>query len=237
MIDLKDIEIGYDYDKSLFSIDNIQLEKGQLYALIGANGKGKTTFLKTLVGEINPFKGEVIIDQLSQTKLSRIEKAKKVAFVTSKQQEVEFLKVIDFIRLGRTPYTNLFGKLTIQDEEIVEKVISQLNIDHLSHLFTNQISDGEKQLVAIAKSLAQETDIIILDEPTAFLDYSNRMIVLNLLKQVAENYQKCILFSSHDIDSVLELNTSILLLNQYQKQLNQFSSDMINKAEIISQAF
>ena len=235
MIDLKDIKIGY--DKSLFSIDKIQLEKGQLYALIGANGKGKTTFLKTLVGEINPFKGEVIIDQLSQTKLSRIEKAKKVAFVTSKQQEVEFLKVIDFIRLGRTPYTNLFGKLTIQDEEIVEKVISQLNIDHLSHLFTNQISDGEKQLVAIAKSLAQETEIIILDEPTAFLDYSNRMIVLNLLKQVAENYQKCILFSSHDIDSVLELNTSILLLNQYQKQLNQFSSDMINKAEIISQAF
>jgi iron complex transport system ATP-binding protein len=235
LIDLKDIKIGY--DKSLFSIDKIQLEKGQLYALIGANGKGKTTFLKTLVGEINPFKGEVIIDQLSQTKLSRIEKAKKVAFVTSKQQEVEFLKVIDFIRLGRTPYTNLFGKLTIQDEEIVEKVISQLNIDHLSHLFTNQISDGEKQLVAIAKSLAQETDIIILDEPTAFLDYSNRMIVLNLLKHIAEDYQKCILFSSHDIDSVLELNTSILLLNQHQKELNQFSSDTINKAEIISQSF
>ena len=235
MIDLKDIEIGY--DKSLFSIDNIQLEKGQLYALIGANGKGKTTFLKTLVGEINPFKGEVIIDQLSQTKLSRIEKAKKVAFVTSKQQEVEFLKVIDFIRLGRTPYTNLFGKLTIQDEEIVAKVISQLNIDHLSHLFTNQISDGEKQLVAIAKSLAQETYIIILDEPTAFLDYSNRMIVLNLLKQIAEDYKKCILFSSHDIDSVLELNTSVLLLNQHQKQMNQFSSETINKAEIISQAF
>jgi iron complex transport system ATP-binding protein len=235
LIDLKDIEIGY--GKSLFRIDNLQLEKGQLYALIGANGKGKTTYLKTLVGEINPFKGEVLIDQLSQTKISRIEKARKVAFVPSKQEEVEFLKVIDFIRLGRTPYTNLFGKLTIQDEEIVSKVISQLNIEHLSHLFTNQISDGEKQLVAIAKSLAQETDIIILDEPTAFLDYSNRMIVLNLLKQIAADYQKCILFSSHDIDSILELNTSILLLNQHQKQLTLFSENTISKQEIISNSF
>ena len=99
------------------------------------------------------------------------------------------------------------------------------------------MSDGEKQRCLIARALVQDTPFILLDEPTAFLDYSNRMIVLNLLKHIAEDYQKCILFSSHDIDSVLELNTSILLLNQHQKELNQFSSDTINKAEIISQSF
>ena len=235
MIDLQNIEIGFKH--KLFEIENISLVKGNLYVLIGANGRGKTTFLKTLIGEVPSLKGHVLINKKVVKEMSRVDKSKNFTFVGSKQQDVDFLKVKDYVALGRVPYTNLLGTNTLRDIEKVNSALGQLGITHLQDKFTNELSDGEKQLVAIAKSLAQETDIIILDEPTAFLDYSNRMIVLNLLKQIAAKYQKCILFSSHDIDSILELNTSILLLNQHQKQLTLFSENTISKQEIISQAF
>ena len=235
MIDLQNIEIGFKH--KLFEIENISLVKGNLYVLIGANGRGKTTFLNTLIGEVPSLKGDVLINKKVVKEMSRTDKSKHVTFVGSKQQDVDFLKVKDYVALGRVPYTNLLGTNTLRDIEKVNSALGQLGITHLQDKFTNELSDGEKQLVAIAKSLAQETDIIILDEPTAFLDYSNRMIVLNLLKQIAAKYQKCILFSSHDIDSILELNTSILLLNQHQKQLTLFSENTISKQEIISNSF
>ena len=166
MIDLKQIEIGH--KSPLFIIDNLQLLKGKMYALIGANGSGKTTFLQSIIGINKPLKGDVIISGEPILKLNRIQKAKTISFVGSKFDGVDYLKTKDFIALGRTPYTNALGRLNKSDLEVVNETIELLQLQVLQDKFTTELSDGERQLSAIARAITQQTDIIILDEPTAF---------------------------------------------------------------------
>lgn len=235
MIQLQNIDIGF--HEKLFEIENLSLEKGSVYVLIGANGKGKTTFLKTLIGEVKPLKGDVIINRKRLKEMSRLDKSKYLSFVGSKQQDVDFLKVNEYVSLGRVPYTNLIGSKTLNDIEKVKVALDTLEITHLQDKFTNELSDGEKQLAAIAKAIAQETDIIILDEPTAFLDYANRVLVLNLLKEIAVSLNKVVLFSSHDIDTVLEQEVKLLIIDKANKKLKSFIPNLLSKEDVIRMAF
>lgn len=235
MIQLQNIDIGF--HEKLFEIENLSLEKGSVYVLIGANGKGKTTFLKTLIGEVKPLKGDVIINKKRLKEMSRLDKSKYLSFVGSKQQDVDFLKVNEYVSLGRVPYTNLIGSKTLNDIEKVKVALETLEITHLQDKFTNELSDGEKQLAAIAKAIAQETDIIILDEPTAFLDYANRVLVLNLLKEIAVSLNKVVLFSSHDIDTVLEQEVKLLIIDKANKKLKSFIPNLLSKEDVIRMAF
>ena len=235
MIQLQNIDIGF--HEKLFEIENLSLEKGSVYVLIGANGKGKTTLLKTLIGEVKPLKGDVIINKKRLKEMSRLDKSKYLSFVGSKQQDVDFLKVNEYVSLGRVPYTNLLGSKTLNDTEKVKVALETLEITHLQDKFTNALSDGEKQLAAIAKAIAQETDIIILDEPTAFLDYANRVLVLNLLKEIAVSLNKVVLFSSHDIDTVLEQEVKLLIIDKANKKLKSFIPNLLSKEDVIRMAF
>lgn len=235
MIRFNQTKIGYIHE--LFSIDQIELKSGFLYCLIGSNGAGKTTLLETITGEINSFKGEVLVNSNSIQKLKRNEKSKIISFVNSKFDGVDFLKVYNYIALGRTPYTNFLGRLTKQDKKIINQSIQSLNIQRLSEKFTNEISDGEKQMASIARALTQETDIIILDEPTAFLDYANRKLVMLTLQKIAKELNKCILVSTHDLDLCLEVNAEILIINKKVKKLELFSSNQLTKEEIIEKGF
>ena len=235
MIQLQNIDIGF--HEKLFEIENLSLEKGSVYVLIGANGKGKTTLLKTLIGEVKPLKGDVIINKKRLKEMSRLDKSKYLSFVGSKQQDVDFLKVNEYVSLCRVPYTNLLGSKTLNDTEKVKVALDTLGITHLQDKFTNELSDGEKQLAAIAKAIAQETDIIILDEPTAFLDYANRVLVLNLLKEIAVSLNKVVLFSSHDIDTVLEQEVKLLIIDKANKKLKSFIPNLLSKEDVIRMAF
>ena len=235
MIQLQNIDIGF--HEKLFEIENLSLEKGSVYVLIGANGKGKTTLLKTLIGEVKPLKGDVIINKKRLKEMSRLDKSKYLSFVGSKQQDVDFLKVNEYVSLGRVPYTNLIGSKRLNDIEKVKVALETLEITHLQDKFTNALSDGEKQLAAIAKAIAQETDIIILDEPTAFLDYANRVLVLNLLKEIAVSLNKVVLFSSHDIDTVLEQEVKLLIIDKANKKLKSFIPNLLSKEDVIRMAF
>jgi len=235
MIQLQNIDIGF--HEKLFEIENLSLEKGSVYVLIGANGKGKTTLLKTLIGEEKPLKGDVIINKKRLKEMSRLDKSKYLSFVGSKQQDVDFLKVNEYVSLGRVPYTNLLGSKTLNDIEKVKVALETLEINHLQDKFTNELSDGEKQLAAIAKAIAQETDIIILDEPTAFLDYANRVLVLNLLKEIAVSLNKVVLFSSHDIDTVIEQEVKLLIIDKANKELKSFIPNLLSKEDVIRMAF
>lgn len=235
MIQLQNIDIGF--HEKLFEIENLSLEKGSVYVLIGANGKGKTTLLKTLIGEVKPLKGDVIINKKRLKEMSRLDKSKYLSFVGSKQQDVDFLKVNEYVSLGRVPYTNLLGSKILNDIEKVKVALETLEITHLQDKFTNELSDGEKQLAAIAKAIAQETDIIILDEPTAFLDYANRVLVLNLLKEIAVSLNKVVLFSSHDIDTVLEQEVKLLIIDKANKKLKSFIPNLLSKEDVIRMAF
>jgi iron complex transport system ATP-binding protein len=235
MIDLKQIEIGH--KTHLFSIDNIQLLKGKMYALIGANGSGKTTFLQSIIGINKPLKGEVIISGEPILKLNRIQKAKTISFVGSKFDGVDYLKTKDFIALGRTPYTNALGRLNKFDLEVVNETIELLQLQVLQDKFTTELSDGERQLSAIARAITQQTDIIILDEPTAFLDYANRKKVMGLMKKISIELNKCVIVSSHDLELCLESEIDLLVVNKKRKELTFYKANSLTKSELIEIGF
>lgn len=233
MIRFNKAQIGY--QKPLLYIDQMELNSGEIHVLIGANGKGKTTLLKSINGLQTLVSGEIELDHKLTSALNHKDLSNLVAFVTSKFDGIEHLKVYDYIALGRTPYTNLFGRLSAQDHTQIASAIKTLGIDYLSDKLTTEISDGERQLCAIARALAQETPIITLDEPTAFLDYANRVKVLTMLKSLALEQQKCIVLSSHDIDICIEMNLPILYIDSINNQL--IKSNSADKSELLKRCF
>lgn len=228
MIEIKNIEIGI--NSILFSIDKVILENGKLYSLIGKNGSGKSTFLKTLGEIISPFKGEIQWRMNSR-------KEQRIAFVTSKFDGIEYLTTYDYIALGRAPYTNIFGKLKSEDHDFIKNICAKLNLNSQLDKYTTEISDGERQIASIAKAICQNTELIILDEPTAFLDFENKIKITQILSDIAKQRDCCIIHSSHDIDISLMKADGILIIDSDKKELNQYANDKLNKTNILNIAF
>jgi iron complex transport system ATP-binding protein len=235
MIVLDKIEIGH--ASVLFTIDNLQLEQGEMYALIGANGSGKTTFLQSITGVYSPLKGQIVINGSSISKFNRIDKAKMISFVGSTFDGVEYLKVKDYLALGRTPHTNIFGRLNATDFKVINDTIKLLDLESLQEKYTKELSDGERQLAAIARAIIQETKIIILDEPTAFLDYANRQKVMELMKKISTELNKCVIVSSHDLELCLESEIDLLVVHKIERKLRLCKANALTKTELISIGF
>ena len=233
MIAINNSNIGY--SSVLFSIENMQLQKGEIYALIGSNGAGKSTFFSTLTKQITPLDGTINIDTKTLITYSAKELAKKIAFVQSKSDLPDFLTVQAYLELGRTPYTTIFGRLSKNDRQIIENIVNRLNIESFLTKYMHNLSDGERQIMAIGRALIQDTPIVILDEPTAFLDYGNRVKIIQLLKEIAEKENKCILFSSHDIELCLETIQDIIYIDFVEKKM--VLTHNIEKEALIQQAF
>ena len=234
MLALKNLHIGY--NTLLFQVDELKLNTGQLVSLIGPNGSGKTTFLNTILGTTNALNGEVLIDNESIKEISKIKKIRTLSHVASKFDGVKHLTVYELIAMGRAPYTNMLNKLTVEDEAIVSDIISKLNLEELQNQSTTHISDGERQIAMIGKALAQETEMIVLDEPTAFLDYSNRLKVMKLLKKIAVEENKLIIISTHNIEICLEFSDLILAVNQVAKKI-QLYDGKTNKDVLVKEVF
>jgi iron complex transport system ATP-binding protein len=235
MLQINSVEIGH--TNALLQIPSLQLEQGKLYGLIGRNGIGKSTFLQTLVGVIPPVSGEIFVQGTSLETLRKKDLAKKIALVRTSFPVIENLTVYSYLLLGRVPYTNVFGTTNEQDAALVRSVIDLLQITHLQVKFTSQLSDGEKQLIAIAQVLVQQTGVVLLDEPTAFLDYENKWKILKILKKCTMENQLCTIFSSHDIDITLEVADNLVLVNPLTKEIKEVKTDAITKEEIISFCF
>lgn len=234
MIELNDISVGH--QKKLFHADNLIFEAGQLIVLIGPNGSGKTTFFNTLLGTHPVLSGEITVRGKELAKLSKIDRVKSFALVPSRFNGVDHLTVRQLIALGRSPYTNMLNRLNREDNRKVDEVMEQLNIGHLANMPTTQISDGERQIAMIGKALAQGTSCVILDEPTAFLDYSNRKKVLQLLKELVIEEHKLILVSSHDIELSLQYANQVIAINKNSGVLCRFNPPF-QKDEITSSTF
>lgn len=203
MIQLKHLEIGYNTKSkhnSVFKNINLSVETGDLVGLIGNNGVGKSTLLKTITGNIAPLHGEILLNGKQLHQFSTQELAQYVSIVVTEKIGGFNLTVWDVVAAGRTPYINVFAKLTASDESIINASLEKLSISHLKHKLIEELSDGQRQKVMIAKSLAQQTPIIILDEPTAFLDYNSRHQLFLILKKLCDEQQKLIIVSSHDLD-------------------------------------
>ena len=228
MIRIKNVEIGF--STCLFTIENIVLEKGKLYTLIGKNGIGKSTFLKTLAELNNPLNGTIKWE-------NNLPKEQRIAFVSSKFDGVEHLTTYEYIALGRAPYTNIFGKLTPDDHSEIIKISNLLTISHLFQKETTKISDGERQISSIAKALAQNTELIILDEPIAFLDFENKVKIMRILTKIAKERNCCIIHSSHDLDISLKHSDEILVINPIKKELLKLENKTITLEQIINIGF
>ena len=234
MIELKNTHIGYTH--TLFAIDDLTIKDRQLVSIIGPNGSGKTTFLNTILSITPPLKGILKLDGKNIHTIHRTEKVKLISHVASKFEGVPNLSVYELIAMGRAPYTNILNKLQANDKEVIEKVIDQLSLRDIQHKSTTSISDGERQIAMIGKALAQETKIIVLDEPTAFLDYNNRRKVLNLLGEIAHSDNKIILLSTHDIDLCVQYSDMILAVNKKLDNLLTFKS-LTSKDQLIKEVF
>lgn len=209
------ISIGYSHKKEktiIASNIDLSLRKGKLIALIGANGIGKSTLLKTITGIQKTITGTVLLNGTSIHNLDSLKLAQNLSVVLTEKLPPSNLTVFELVALGRQPYTNWIGKLTDLDIAKVEEAMQLTQICHLATKKHFEISDGQLQKVLIARALAQDTPLIILDEPTTHLDLLHKVSLFKLLKKLTQETEKCILFSTHDIDMAIQLSDEMIIM-------------------------
>jgi iron complex transport system ATP-binding protein len=213
----KNLSIGYKSKSNEHVIAkdiNINLKAGKLIALIGENGIGKSTLLRTLSGLKKPLSGAVYLNEISLSDFSQVDLAQNLSLVLTEKLPPSNLTVFELIALGRQPYTNWIGKLTETDLEKINQAISLTQIEHLAQKKYYEISDGQFQNVLVARALAQDTPLIILDEPSTHLDLFHKVALFKLLKKLTSESNKCILFSTHDIDLAIQLSDEMIVMTQ-----------------------
>lgn len=212
-IQLNNLSIGYK-QKVVAEGINTDLDGSVLTCLLGANGTGKSTLLRTITAFQKPLAGEVYINGKVIHTLSPEERARLMSIVLTERATVEGMTVEEMVGMGRTPYTGFWGRLSEEDKRIIAEAMSLVGIDSLASRQTSTLSDGERQKVMIAKALAQQTPVILLDEPTAFLDYPSKVETMQLLRNLCHNHGKTILLSTHDVEIALQMADNIWLMEK-----------------------
>ena len=212
-IQLKDLSIGYKLHngktKTIASHINASVESGMLTCLIGRNDTGKSTLLRTMTGFIPPLEGQVILEGRDLSMLSATERARIISIVLTERPETDNITVNELVGMGRLPYTNFWGTLQEEDRQIVDDAMQMIGIYELRNRKIGTLSDGEKQKAMIGKAIAQQTPVIILDEPTAFLDYPSKQETMLLLHQLAQELNKTIFLSTHDLNIAYQVADKI----------------------------
>lgn len=222
-LSLDSLDIGHrsGYDgKAIVSGISATIRPGELVCLIGNNGAGKSTLLRTIAGLLPAIGGQICFDTDSITAMDQRELAKRVSIVLTSPVEVQDITVTELVSLGRSPYTGFFGILSVEDHRIVDEVIETIGIGHLANRMLSTLSDGERQKAMIARALAQQTSVVLLDEPTAFLDFRSRAEILSLLRRLAKT-GKSILVSTHDINFALKLASRLWFI--HDKRLTEIN--------------
>lgn len=196
------LSVGYK-DRTVLSSLNLNLNKGQLTCLLGPNGSGKSTLIRTLAGIQKPLLGMVTLQGKSLREVSPKTLAKQLSLVLTDRVTPGNLTVYGLVSLGRFPYTTWMGSLTGEDKDVIQWALEITGTMQFANRHIGELSDGEKQKVMIARALAQQTDLIILDEPTAHLDSPNRIEIFHLLRELVSSGHRAILISTHDIDTAI----------------------------------
>ena len=236
ILSAKNLNTGYSSKKGnniIGSEINLEFKSGNLIALIGANGIGKSTLLRTLTGIQKPISGEVILNQKNINSYSPKELAQELSMVLTENLPPSNLTVFELVALGRQPYTNWIGKLTSEDISIINDALSMTQISDLATKKHFEISDGQLQKALITRALAQDTPLIVLDEPTTHLDLLHKVSLLKLLKKLASETNKCVLFSTHDLDLALQLSDQIIVMNS-EKTVMDFPENLIKNGTLDS---
>ena len=197
------LKIGYK-GKALSPAIDVTLHEGDHVALVGANGSGKTTLFKTLTGNLAPVEGSITLCGKPLGSYKPLERAKLFSLVLTEKPDDLFLKVFDIVASGRYPHSGLLARLDAADMDFIKEKLQITGVSHLIDRDFVSLSDGEKQKVMIAKALVQDTPIIYMDEPTAFLDYPSKVELMKLIARLAVEEHKTILYSSHDLELLMK---------------------------------
>jgi iron complex transport system ATP-binding protein len=228
---IQDVSIGYSlrHGKRKLVKDGISLElyEGEVTCLLGANGSGKSTLLRTLAGFQPALKGNILYNNKSLSSYSDAERSLLIGLVLTDKIYAGGISVFDLVSLGRHPHTGFFGSLKQHDKEIILDSMKKTGILHKAGDYVSELSDGERQKAMIAKALAQECPVILLDEPTAFLDIGSRIEMMYLLKELAIKERKSILLSTHDIEIAIRLGDRFWLMDKSLPFISGIPGDLI----------
>ncbi len=218
--ELRDLTLGYGRDTTrvdLLSRVGAQLRAGELTCLIGSNGAGKSTLLRTMAAQqtLAPDCGTITLMGRPLADYTPTQMARTVSVVLTDEVPERNLRAVELVAMGRLPYTGRWGTLSADDRRKVDEALDMVGMRHLSQRRLCELSDGERQKTMIAKALAQDTDVILLDEPLAFLDWRSKAETLRLLAQVAEDLNKGVLLSTHDIELALQMTQQLWVINNH----------------------
>ena len=206
---MKDLSVGYNGNSLIHDI-NIGINKGEIVTLIGPNGSGKSTILKTITRQLKVVGGNVLFDDTSLLKLPYKELASKMAVVLTDRIKTELMTCHDIVATGRYPYTGRLGILMQEDERLVEEAMQAVHAQELGNRDFNAISDGQKQRVLLARAICQDPDVIVLDEPTSFLDVKYKLELLSILERMARQKKITVIMSLHEIDLAQKISDKII---------------------------
>lgn len=199
MYELNSLQIGYG-GTALSTLQEVSVAPGEFICLLGRNGQGKSTLLRTLAGFIPPVGGQAFVDGRPVRDWSAAERARKIAVVLTDRPQVPALRVTELVEMGRQPYTGWSGALSVEDRRIADEALERVEGGHLRDRYVDSLSDGERQRVMIARALAQQPRIMLLDEITAFLDLPSRVTIVSTLRRIARDAGVSIILSSHDLE-------------------------------------
>ena len=225
-----DLAVGYRNGKTAVTLLqglNLSLEKGKLVALLGQNGAGKSTLLRALTYDERPISGTIQVNGRNLADMSQKDRSRLIGLVSTERIQAGALTVTELVGLGRQPHTGFLGRLDDEDHEIVRQSMEDAGIIGKANEYMASLSDGERQKAMIARALAQQTPIIILDEPTAFLDVASRIETMRLLQTLAHDRGKAVLLSSHDISQSLMLADELWLITTDRQVITGSTDELV----------
>jgi iron complex transport system ATP-binding protein len=231
LLSTRDLEIGYINGKPARKVVgselNLELKQGEFVCLVGPNGAGKSTLLRTLTGLQPALDGEILLVGKKLAQFSRKELANEISVVLTSPIEVGAMTVKELVAMGRYPFTGLFDRMTEKDWDVVRQSLEMVGMQGFEERMIHKLSDGERQKVMIARALAQEPRILVLDEPTAYLDLPGRVVVLGLLHDLAFGHDKAVLTSTHDLDLALRHADRIWLMDDEGQIIQGAPEDLV----------
>lgn len=225
-ISIKNLSVGYKGNRVLSDVCAEVLEPG-LILLCGKNGSGKSTLLRSILGLLKPLSGDIYINGKQPTEMSAAQKATLLSYVAAKPLQVSNMSIRDVTETGRAPYTSWANTFSHHDTHMVEQALEYLQIKDIQHKNIEEVSDGERQKTMIARALAQDTPFLLLDEPTAFLDYPSKNDLIRILIRLSQEFSKTVILTSHDLDLLIPAVGEIWFCNS--GELVSGTSETINK--------
>lgn len=213
-LELRNITLGYRGSEPLCSGLSGSASSGESVALIGRNGAGKSTLLRSVAGIVAPRVGDILVDGVNILTISPTERSRLVSFVSTEIVSAAYITVEQVVSLGRAPYSGWAGRLCDDDRMVVRHAMQSVDVEQFEGRTIDTLSDGQRQRVMIARALAQDTPCVVLDEPTAFLDWENREMVIRLLVDLAKDMNKIIVFSTHELSLAREYASSVWHLSR-----------------------